>query len=76
MLPNKVMILELIKNRVSILETFPGTGCNVSNTGMLQLCKQPFEIIQGEIAFKNMVQCINGKTAVHCKLTSMVLCTF
>ena len=30
----------------------------------LQFCKQPFELIQGQIAFKNMVQCINKQTVV------------
>ena len=30
----------------------------------LQFCKQPFEIIQGQIAFKNTVQCVNKQTVV------------
>ena len=29
-----------------------------------QFCKQPFEIIQGQIAFKNTVQCVNKQTVV------------
>ena len=32
-------------------------GYNISNARKLQFCKQPFEIIQGQIAFKNTVQC-------------------
>ena len=36
---------------------------NISNARKLQFCKQLFEIIQGEIAFKNTVQYINEQTA-------------
>ena len=39
-------------------------GYNISNAPKLQFCKQPFEIIQGQIAFKNMVQCVNKQTVV------------
>ena len=34
-------------------------GYNISNARKLQFCKQPFEIIQGQIAFKNTVQWVN-----------------
>ena len=37
-------------------------GYNISNVWKLQFCKQPFEIIQGQIAFRNTVQCINKQT--------------
>ena len=40
------------------------TGYNISNARKLQFCKQPFEIIQGQIAFKNTVQCVNKQTVV------------
>ena len=40
------------------------TGYNISNAQKLQFCKQPFEIIQGQIAFKNTVQCVNEQTVV------------
>ena len=40
------------------------TGYNISNARKLQFCKQPTEIIQGQIAFKNTVQCVNKQTAV------------
>ena len=49
---------------VSISEAFPRTGYNVSNARKLQFCKQPFESIQGQIAFKNTVQCVNKQTVV------------
>ena len=63
--PNGVVILELlIKNGVSILDMFPGTGCNILSVGKLQFCKQPFEIIQGEITFKNTVRCVNKYNVV------------
>ena len=39
-------------------------GYNISNTRKLQFCKQPFKIIQGEIAFKNTVQCVNKQIVV------------
>ena len=42
--------------RVSISEAFSGTGYSISNARKLQFCKKPFEIIQGQIAFKNTVQ--------------------
>ena len=41
-----------------------GTGYNISNARKLQFCKQPFDIIQGQIAFKNTVQCVNKQTVV------------
>ena len=63
--PNGVVILKLlIQNGVSILEAFSRTGYNISNARKLQFCKQPFEIIQGQIAFKNTVQCINKQSVV------------
>ena len=37
-------------------EAFSRTEYNISNARKLQFCKQPFEIIQGQIAFKNTVQ--------------------
>ena len=43
---------------------FSRTGYNISNARKLQFCKQPFEIIQGQIAFKNTVQCVNKQTVV------------
>ena len=39
-------------------------GYNISNARKLHFCKQLFETIQGQIAFKNMVQCINKQTVV------------
>ena len=50
--------------RVSISDGFSRKGCNISNTRKLYFCKQPFEIIQGQIAFKNTVQCVNKQTVV------------
>ena len=40
------------------------TGYNFSNARKLQFCKQPFEIIRGQIAFKNTVRCVNKQTVV------------
>ena len=40
------------------------TGYNISNARKLQFCKQPFEIIQVQIALKNTVQCVNKQTVV------------
>ena len=48
----------------TISEAFSRTGYNISNAWKLQFCKQPFEIIQEQIAVKNMVQCINKQTVV------------
>ena len=63
--PNGVVILKLlIYNGVSISEAFSRTGYNVSNARKFQFCKQPFEIIQEQIAFKNTVQCVNKQTVV------------
>ena len=63
--PNGVVILKLlVKNGVSISETFSRTGYNISNARKLQFCKQPFKIIQGQIAFKNTIQCVNKQTAI------------
>ena len=63
--PKGVVILKLlIKNGVSISEAFSRTGYNISNTSKLHFCKQPFEIIQGQIAFKNTAQCVNKQTVV------------
>ena len=42
--------------RGTLSEAFFRTGYNISNARKLQFCKQPFEIIQGQIAFKNTVQ--------------------
>ena len=39
-------------------------GYNISNARKHQFCKQPFEILQGQIAFKNTVQCVNKQTVV------------
>ena len=58
--PNGVVILKLlIWNGVSISEEFSRAGYNISNARKLQFCKQPFEIIQGQIAFKNTDQCVH-----------------
>ena len=55
--PNGVVILKLlILKGVSISEAFSRTGYNISNARKLQFCKQLFEIIQGQIAFKNTVR--------------------
>ena len=63
--PNGVVILKLLVQKgVSISEAFSRTGYNISNARKLQFCKQPFEIIQGQIAFKNTVQCVNKQTVV------------
>ena len=63
--PKGVVILKLlIQNGVSISEAFSRTGYNISNARKLHFCKQPFESIQGQIAFKNMVQCVNKQTVV------------
>ena len=48
------------------LGTFPGTGYNISNTRKLQVFKQPFKIIHGEIAFKNTVRYVNEQTVTPC----------
>ena len=63
--PNGIVIFKLlIQNGVSIPEAFSRTGYNISNARKLQFCKQPFEIIKGQIAFKNMVPCVNKQTVV------------
>ena len=63
--PNGVVILKLlIYNGVSISEAFSRTGYNISNARKLQFCKLLFEIIQGQIAFKNTVQCVNKQTVI------------
>ena len=63
--PNEVVILKLpIYNGVSISEAFSRKGYNISNAQNLQFCKQPFELIQGQIAFKNTVKCVNKQTVV------------
>ena len=49
---------------ISISEAFSRTGNNISNARKLQFCKQPFEISQGQIAFKNTVQCVKKQTVV------------
>ena len=60
-----VVILKLlIQNGVSISGAFSRMGYNISNARKLQFCKQPFEINQGRIAFKNTVQCVNKQTVV------------
>ena len=48
-----------IEERIDLLFFF-----NSSNARKLQVCKQPFEIIQGQIAFKTTVQCVNKQTVV------------
>ena len=60
--PNGVVILKLLG--VSISEAFSRTGFNMSNARKLHFSKQPFEIIQGQIAFKNTVQCVNKQTVI------------
>ena len=63
--PKGVLILKLlIQNRVSISEAFFRTGFNISNARKLHFCKQTFEIIQGQVAFKHTVQCVNKQTVV------------
>ena len=63
--PNGVVILKLlIQNGDLDLEAFSRRGYNIQNTRKLQFCKQPFETIQGQIAFKNTVQCVNKQTVV------------
>ena len=63
--PKGVVILKLLtQNGVSISEAFSRTGYNISNARKLRFCKQPFESIQGQIAFKNTVQCVNKQTIV------------
>ena len=61
--PNGVVILKLlIYKGVSISEAFSRTGYYISNARKLQFCKRPFEIIQGQIAFQNTVECVNKQT--------------
>ena len=63
--PKGVVLLKLlIQNGVSISEAFSRTGYNISNTRKLHFCKQPFKSVQGQIAFKNTVQCVNKQTVV------------
>ena len=63
--PKGVVILKLlISNGVSISEAFSRTGYKISNARKFHFCKQPFESIQGQIAFKNTVQCVNKQTVV------------
>ena len=45
-------------------EAFSRKGYNISNARKLQFCKQPFEIIQGQIALKNTAQCVNKQTVI------------
>ena len=42
--------------RGTLSEAFFTTGYNISNARKLQFFKQPFEIIQGQLAFKNTVE--------------------
>ena len=53
---------------MSISEAFSGTRYNISNARKLQFCKQSFEIIQGQIAFKNTVQCVSKLLYSCCTL--------
>ena len=63
--PKRVLILNLlIQNGVSISEAFSRTGYKISNARKLHFCKQPFESIKGQIAFKNTVQCVHKQTVV------------
>ena len=39
-------------------------GYNISNAQKFHFYKQPFEIIQGQITFKNTFQCVNKQTVV------------
>ena len=50
--------------RGTLSEAFFTTGYNITNARKLQFCKQPVEIIQGQIAFKNTVQWVNKQTVV------------
>ena len=59
-----VILKPPILNGVSISEAFSRTGYNISNARKLQFWKQPLEIIQGQIAFQNTVQCVNKQTVV------------
>ena len=51
--------------RGTLSEAFFRTGYNISNARKLHFCKQTFEIIQGQIAFKHTVQCVNKQTVVR-----------
>ena len=53
-----------LERGVHIREALSRTGYNISNARKLQFCKQPFEIIQGQIAFKNTAQCVHKQTVV------------
>ena len=52
------------RGRDSISQAFSRTGYNSSNARKLRFCKQRIEIIQGQIAFKNTVQCVNKQSVV------------
>ena len=43
-------------------EAFSRTGYNISNARKLHFCKQPFESIQGQVAFRKTAQCVNKQT--------------
>ena len=64
--PNGVVILKLlIQNGVSISEAFSRTGYNISNVRKLHFVSSHLTFfIQGQIAFKNTVQCVNNQTVV------------
>ena len=63
--PKGVVILKLlIYHGVSISEAISRTGYNISSARKLHFCKQPFESIHGQIAFKNTVQWVNKQTVV------------
>ena len=64
--PNGVVILKLlILNGVSMSEAFSRTGYNISvERTKAPVFRQPFEVIQGQIAFKNTAQCVNKQTVV------------
>ena len=50
-----------------------------TNARKLYFCKQPFEIIQGQIAFKTTGQCVNKQTVVlllHLKMEYKKLAHF
>ena len=65
--PIGVVILKLlIQNGVSISEAFSRTGYNISNAQKLQFCKQPFEIIQGQIALKIRFSALTSRLLYSC----------
>ena len=62
-LPHLHPQLNLYHPRGGYSHTLPIRVC-APQRGRVQFCKQPTEIIQGQIAVKNMVQCVNKQTVV------------